>query len=219
MKRFIISLISLSMCVILLAGCKKKKEPQESGECIYTPTFSEYDEYAAYIEEKRKEGYVPDNFFDFNKISSIGAFDCFVESSSGILSTYTYDVNDENKVTFDFTFAMIPQSYILSDKNYTKRMKPNNTADMRVFRKKISGSYIHERVIGYYYFKGNLETVFFKVNGSYVYVSVSKWLGYSKYPLESDNFESKLLNLDTAVQAVTEVFGTPQPIEDFFNQG
>lgn len=55
MKRFIISLISLSMCVILLAGCKKEKEPQESGECVYTPTFSEYDEYVAYIEEKRKE--------------------------------------------------------------------------------------------------------------------------------------------------------------------
>ena len=219
MKRFITSLISLSMCVILLAGCKKEKEPQESEECVYTPTFSEYDEYAAYIEEKRKERYVPDNFFDFDKISSIGAFECFIESSSGILSTYAYYIYDKNNAEFRINFSTAAFSYILSDKNYTKRMKPNNTADMRVFRKKISGSYIHDGVIGYYYFKGDLETVFFKVNGTYVYVSVSKWLGYSKYPLESDNFESKLLNLDTAVQAITEHFGTTQPIEDFFNQG
>lgn len=219
MKRFLISIISLSMCVILLAGCKKEKEPQESGECVYTPTFSEYDEYVAYIEEKRKEGYVPDNFFDFDKISSIGTFDCFIEYPDEMLSSYIYNIYDKNNVEFQFNIGTTPQTYILSDKNYTKRMKPNNTADMRVFRKKISGSYIHDGVIGYYYFKGNLETVFFKVNGTYVYVSVSKWLGYSKYPLESNNFESKLLNLGTAVQAVEEIFGTPQSIEDFFNQG
>lgn len=50
-----------------------------------------------------------------------------------------------------------------------------------------------------------------------MYASVSMWL--SKYPLESDNFQSKLFNLDTAVQAITEHFGAHQPIEDFFNQG
>ncbi len=99
-------------------------------------------------------------------------------------------------------------------KDYSSK-KPANGNDIRDFGKKIMGVYVFDDTIRYYY---GVSLV------SVSWVSGTHYIRYIfGYPtdaidMNADTFEVKLLNLDTAVAAITERFGEPKNIKDLIKQ-
>lgn len=87
---------------------------------------------------------------------------------------------------------------------------------MRVFNTNISQEgmlkYTYNS-IEYIYCNGNLYEVTFCAGESYVAITAQD---YDKYPLNSDTFQSKILNLETAEKAITHLFGEIRPLVEFY---
>ncbi len=99
-------------------------------------------------------------------------------------------------------------------KDYSGKYKPEFIDDMRYFCKEITGTY--KNMLRYCYKKGKLEYICWILdNETYVRILTDK---FYIYPLYTDTFQSKLLNLDTAVDAVCELFGEPTPLKAFFEE-
>lgn len=239
MKKFFVIFFAILLSATVFGGCEK-----EDG--IYYAEFAyamyyDFPTYIADMKKAEKSGELKEHVFIYDEEKvKMGNFERFCTyGEKGEFNTYTpnhcnYTFVTDNDIKFKLTLTDAwkngkpteqekntkPRTYSYKDeylkehKDYTKRYSPKNTADMRTFGKKITGVYTYNDVLRYTYEKGVLQNVHWILdNEVYVEVSSSK---FSEYSLESDLIYSKLLNLDTALQAITEVFGEPTPIKAFF---
>ena len=222
MKRFI-ALISIILMCVAGTACKGNTATRSGNSAflsgagsnsanIYLPSFADYNEYKEYIEEKN----APESFLSYDDIKDTGKFVSAVFISD--FESYMYTVKGKKQT--EFIMYVYHSAERLDEINVNAiDFKPQNTADMRTFCEsgKLDGvnAYTYNN-IRYSYYEEKLDNIQFYADGKFI---IFGSLNFSKYPLASNTFQSKLLNLDTAVQAITEHFGTPQPIEDFFNQG
>lgn len=235
--RKIFCLISAFLLVSLFVGCEtpakntsgslettKNEQNGEGSSSAYvsSPTFESISAYNEYVEEQTSAGNVPECFLGYEKLSFLGNFKKAMLPPG--FDQYYYSFNN-NGTEFKLTVYHALSNYMkenprdLTKDVFPETVQPQNTNDMRVFGEGEDVSkwhfYIYEN-IRYAFFDGKLWHITWYANGTYCSLGMEN---YSSYPLTSNTFQSKLLNLDTAVQAITEHFGTPQPIEDFFNQG
>ena len=165
---------------------------------------------------------MPDCFLEYEDLSFLGSFKSVVLLSGfdQYFCTFNNCGTEFNMYVFhELSDYMKENPEDLTKDVFPETVQPQNTNDMRVFGEGEDVSkwhyYIYEN-IRYAFFDCKLWHITWYANGTYCSLGMEN---YSSYPLTSNMFQSKLLNLDTAVQAITEHFGTPQPIEDFFNQG
>ncbi len=235
MKRFVL-LLSIVLCVALCAGCNTKTAnvsqkgslpDNKTGEIncagdTYFPTFEKLKEYNNFVEEASKNGQLPEDFVSYDKIKGFGKFNLcvFLGSPASVPYTgYMYSISGaENKKLSLYVYNEKTDNTMSWIEKITDGVV---SSDMRTIADS-SGTkqYVYNN-ISYIFALGKLASICWVSNGIYFSLSdtQSNFEILSSYPLASDTLESKLLNLNTAVQAITEHFGTPQPIEDFFNQG
>lgn len=227
MKKIITALL-ITLCI---TGLIFEKAYDGNVKCmdVYLPTYENLDEFDDYVEMHKRYGYFSDSFINYHSIKKVGEFKSYVSFKTenynnktfDAFDTYTYSVKQNDtefrvEISNSHKETSTWQEYEKKAKDYTKKCKPEFADDMRYFGKEITGTYTYKNVLRYYYYKGKLEYVYWILdNKTYVRVSTDK---YYIYPLYTDTFQSKLLNLDTAIQAVTEVFGEPTPIQAFFEE-
>ena len=236
MKKFM-AVITAALCIALFVGCgsgtkittenpknTKNEQKTEDGTSAlrFSPTFESLSTYNEYVDEQTSAGNVPEYFLGYEKLRFLGDFESVVllPGFDQYLCTFNSRGTEFDMYVYhELSDYMKENPMDLSSNVFPEEIQPQNTKDMRAFGEGESVSNRHCYVfqnIRYTFFGGKLESISWYANGTYCSLSAEN---YSSYPLISNTFQSKLLNLDTAVQAITEHFGTPQPIEDFFNQG
>lgn len=205
----------LIVFVLLFSSCKDKKISNldvPRGADAPCTVIDDYDEYKNMIMNST-DNFVPDDFVVFD--DSWGEFIDIVynyclldDNSSEQICDYDYHYNMRNGTKAELSICTGLQDIIAfySYGNHSEKI-PSNRNDMREFGEGITGIYIYEN-IDYMYKDGRLILIGWKTDTHYF----SLFYSNDEIDLADDEFESKILNLDTAVQAITERFGEPSPI-------
>lgn len=241
MKKIFIAFFAILLSATVFWGCEKEDGIiQVEYACAM---YYDFPTYIADMKKAEKSGELKKHVFIYDEEKvKMGNFERFCTyGEKGKFNTYTpnhcnYTFVTDNDIKFKLTLTdkwkkgkpteqekrIIPNTtsykdeYLEEHKDYTKRYSPKNTADMRSFGKKITGVYTYNDVIRYTYEKGVLTDIHWILDNE-VYVEISSG-NFGEYPLDSDLIYSKLLNLDTVMQAVTETFGEPTSLKAFFEE-
>lgn len=241
MRKVLTVFLTVILCVSCFFGCKKKQTIYSVDPAF--ATYELYDEYIYDMEEMKEKGIITDKVFvyprsqpmgEFKVFSTVGGFQFYEQYGFDEFARYTFiaendakfyltfwgywfDERDEND-TNEIGYEMYKDEYREKRKGeyYIKKYSPENTDDMRYFGKDITGEYVYKNLISYDYRGGKLVNVRWIQNNDVLVVLSSE--EFHIYPLYTDTFQSKILNLDTAVEAVCELFGEPTPLKAFFEE-
>lgn len=220
-KLFCISLMMIF--VLLFSSCARKeaqnedRPPEPAMDLVKS-----YTDYCELTENKKISGHLPDDFIPYDETWGTFYSFCYTPPVFAYYD-YRYTTSDGTEVFLRISSVHRLLDYELNDgsKDYSSK-KPVNRNDMRDFGKKIMGVYVFDDTIRYYYGVSD-ESI------GYGLVSVS-WVSGTHYiryyfgsptdaiDMNADSFEAKLLNLDTAVAAITERFGEPKNIKELIKQ-
>lgn len=172
---------------------------------IYTPIIN----YAIWKFDSIKEfkkfaanGFLPDDFIYYNQISIIGDYDfLFIPSNNYDFESYHYSLIDDKKVNFLlYIFHYDTEEVVLPEITKIKStdMRTHTGVDKGVYR---SGE------IEYFIENEKLSSISWKSNGiTYVLDGTD----LSEYPDTTSTFIGKMLNLDTAHEALEELRSLPK---------
>ncbi|MBE6668328.1 MAG: hypothetical protein E7607_08490 [Ruminococcaceae bacterium] len=145
---------------------------------------------------------MPADFVSYDKIEAIGTFYGLVFLSDAYrndYSSYMYSLIDSNGV--EITLYVDHCDETLSTSSSILGV---NEMDMRLLSDESSGAYVSDN-IEYRYVSGKLLSISWKAQNINYTLCGSMLL--SGYPLTESTFVGKLLNTDTALQALETVFG------------
>ncbi len=206
MKKTGFILILLCLCISLISCINSEPTVSDvSSEVTTKPTvivepkyryeFS-YDEYVEYINEHKAQ--MPDNFVYYEGISIIGEFKSFNVPFNDF-EWYDYELTDRTgtKIWLNVDRDLTNDRYRLAE-----RVKQVDSSDMRDIEPVAKGvhQYDHFGIRYGYRSDGVLETIMFDIDGLAFNIT-----GVHRYPNDSITIIGKLLNLDTALDALAEI--------------
>ena len=150
---------------------------------------------------------LPDDFVSHDKIDAIGAFEGVVFLSDAYhlrdYSWYMYGLVDSTG--FEITLYVDHRDRVLSTNPPVSNV---NKTDMRLLPDVNEGvySYVSDHLV-YTFVAGSLSTISWKMQNITYKLFFHKPI--SDYPLTESTFVGKMLNTETAPQALNDVFNTP----------
>ena len=164
-------------------------------------TLDSENEYIEFL----SSGEMPADFVSYDKIEAIGAFYGLVFLSDAYrndYSSYMYSLIDSNGV--EITLYVDHCDETLSTSGSILGV---NEIDMRLLSDESSGAYVSDN-IEYRYVSGKLLSISWeRQNIVYTLCCVSGDFRLSDYPLTDSTFIGKMLNTNTAPQAIDTVWG------------
>ena len=164
---------------------------------------------------------LPSDFVSYDEIDAIGAFSCFIFLSDAYIkdySEYMYVLIDSEGIEITL--------YVDHEKNVWPPKGPvlPNGTNMRLLSNTDSGAYDFNGLV-YEYLSGKLLSISWEIGDIYYTLYVDTPM-LSDYPLTESTFVGRMLNSDTALQAVNTVFdnvnqnaghSVPSPSVSFFS--
>ncbi len=158
-------------------------------------TIETYQGYQSFI----VEGKLPANFIAYEQVSALGKFDSFVYQEWGNIHEYFYNLRD---AVGKQTFVSVRQT-----KKYDYKVLRSAPDDLRICSD--SGTCVWKLGLAeYLYLSGMLYSISIPCGEMTVAVTISESARLSDYPTDADTLLSRLVNRDTAEEA----------IQDFMNQ-
>ena len=152
---------------------------------------------------------LPDDFVSHNKIDAIGDFDALVFLSDAYhlhdYSWYMYGLVDSTG--FEITLYVDPRDQVLSTKTPVSNV---NKTDMRLLPDASENVCVYvSNNMEYTYISGKLHSISWETqNITYILCACGTPI-LSDYPHTDSTFVGKLLNTETAPQALNDVFNAP----------
>ena len=160
-------------------------------------TISSKEEYVDFLNSNQ----LPADFVSHNKISAIGDFKRLVilsDAYNNDYSSYMYTLIDSKGYK-----ATLYVDHKEEDLNLTNAVSNVNKTDMRFLSDTNKGFYLYND-IAYNYVSGKLLSIVWE-HHDVTYTLCGKMLLFD-YPLTDSTFIGKMLNTDTALQVLNEVF-------------
>ena len=160
-------------------------------------TISSKEEYVDFLNSNQ----LPADFVSYDKISAIGNFKGLVilsDAYSNNYSSYMYNLVDSSGFEFVVYIDHEERESYLTD--FVSNV---NKTDMRVLSDDSKGFYVHDDIT-YTYISGKISSIVWKSqNIIYTLLGDAKFFNY---PLTDSTFIGKMLNTNTALQVLNEVF-------------
>ena len=152
---------------------------------------------------------LPDNFVSHDKIDDIGDFDALVFLSEAYhlrdYSWYMYTLVDSEG--FEITLYVDHRDRVLSTKTPVSNV---NKTDMRLLPDASENVCVYvSNNMEYTYISGKLHSISWETQNITYILCASGTPMLSDYPLTDSTFVGKMLNTETAPQALNDVFNTP----------
>ena len=160
-------------------------------------TISSKEEYVDFLNSNQ----LPADFVSHDKISAIGDFKGLVilsDAYSNDYSSYMYSLVDSEGFAFSlYVDHKERESYL------TNAVSNVNTTDMRALSDDSKGFYVYNDIT-YKYISGKISSIVWKSQN--IIYTLSGDAKFFNYPLTDSTFIGKMLNTDTALQVLNEVF-------------
>lgn len=163
--------------------------------------FYSEDEYTKFLNSNK----LPAEFVSYDKIDAMGAFTGLVFLSDAYrndYSWYMYTLVDSEGV--EFVLYVDHRDKALSTESSVTKVDKTN---MRLLSDAQRGVYIYDNIEYKYMPSGNLLSISWQAQNVTYCLSKDGPMILSDYPLTESTFVGKLLNTDTAPQALSAVFG------------
>lgn len=163
---------------------------------------------------------LPQNYVGINMLDDFGQFGVYM-SGNGRFDSYSYLFWGAGNFYVKLSIIHIDEMsrYYIAEP-FPFYYFPSNKCDMHTFSSifKKDGVYIYKN-IAYVYENNRLQSVAWVSDNRYFTLCAGdQKSSLAQYPLDENTFEAKLLNLDTAVAAITERFGEPKNIKELIKQ-
>lgn len=197
MKRWFFIVLT---AILLLTTCK-------TANAMSLPNLSAttLEEYEQLLKEKVPKEYKT-QFVTYDMVKSIGSFDVFAFTTAwitGDYSDYGYRVYDDTGFEYLFRIYTKPTDQLSRmDEWYSELSADDIGKDLRICDAS-ELVYLSVGSVQYFYRSNQLEMILWE--GKFHVFELYVLDDVTKYDLGEDNFLSKLLNADTAEQAVAEL--------------
>jgi len=225
MKKFL--LVFCLTVLLILSGCTHKAYPTDYdvdqseiyGETDHPETveitcglvkgitLKTYQEYLDFLTESEPQYECIRNMIKYDSISRIGEFKCFITYSflstkTDGLAVYNYVLGDQSGE--DLFFTVSDWSKRSFKRPVTAKLGDDlKASDMRTIEDERNGYYLVEGLIQYRYIEGDLISIVWDYNGlTFTITSGSLKKELNDYPYEYDTFTSRLLDANTAGEAI-----------------
>lgn len=162
-------------------------------------TFESQNEYTKFLNLNK----MPDDFVSYNKINNIGTFKSLVFTSDAYnndYSSYMYTLIDS--IGFEITLYVDHNEGVLSKLDSISNL---NGKDMRLLSDTRSGVYISNG-LKYQYVSGQLLSISWEFQDINYSLCSSEPSLLSNYPLTESTFVGKMINNETAVQTLNNIY-------------
>lgn len=160
-------------------------------------TISSKEEYVDFLNSNQ----LPADFVSYDKISAIGNFKGLVilsDAYSNNYSSYMYNLVDSSGFEFVVYIDHEERESYLTD--FVSNV---NKTDMRVLSDDSKGFYVHDDIT-YTYISGKISSIVWRKQN--IIYTLHGDATFFNYPLTDSTFIGKMLNTDTALQVLNEVF-------------